>query len=169
MPLRRFAPVALALIAILPLRAQDDFKSTVVKHLKTSREFSVKVAQAMPEATYDFKLTPEQMSFAEQMIHLSQGLTYFLAPFAGQQPKPVKPKSKTKADVVSFMQIQYDDAIAKVGALTSDQISKTYKDGKESNTGYDLLLGMLDHCTHHRASAEMYLRAKGVTPPQYEF
>jgi uncharacterized damage-inducible protein DinB len=28
---------------------------------------------------------------------------------------------------------------------------------------------MLDHSTNHRASAEMYLRAKGITPPKYEF
>jgi hypothetical protein len=33
----------------------------------------------------------------------------------------------------------------------------------------ELLLAMLDHCTHHRASAEMYLRAKGITPTEYEF
>jgi uncharacterized damage-inducible protein DinB len=25
-------------------------------------------------------------------------------------------------------------------------------------------MGLLDHTTHHRASAEMYLRAKGITP-----
>ncbi len=30
-------------------------------------------------------------------------------------------------------------------------------------------MGMLDHSTHHRASAEMYLRAKGIKPPEYEY
>ena len=38
-----------------------------------------------------------------------------------------------------------------------------------SATGIDLLFNMLDHCTNHRASAEMYLRVKGITPPKYEF
>jgi uncharacterized damage-inducible protein DinB len=36
-------------------------------------------------------------------------------------------------------------------------------------TGSDMLLGVLDHTTHHRASAEMYLRAKGITPVEYQF
>ena len=36
-------------------------------------------------------------------------------------------------------------------------------------TGLDMLLGVLDHTTHHRASAEMYLRAKGITPAEYQF
>jgi uncharacterized damage-inducible protein DinB len=35
--------------------------------------------------------------------------------------------------------------------------------------GTEILLALLDHTTHHRASAEMYLRAKGITPTEYEF
>jgi uncharacterized damage-inducible protein DinB len=60
--------------------------------------------------------------------------------------------------------------IARVSSLSHDQIAKTYSSeelGKQ--TGLDLLLGLLDHTTHHRASAEMYLRAKGITPPEYQF
>jgi uncharacterized damage-inducible protein DinB len=36
-------------------------------------------------------------------------------------------------------------------------------------SGLELLMAMLDHTTHHRASAEMYIRAKGITPVEYEF
>jgi hypothetical protein len=53
-----------------PLLAQSDVKGTVLKHLKTSRDFTLKVADQMPEADYGFKLTPPQMSFGEQMVHL---------------------------------------------------------------------------------------------------
>jgi len=28
---------------------------------------------------------------------------------------------------------------------------------------------LMDHTTHHRASAEMYLRAKGIAPAEYQF
>lgn len=164
-----FASAAVAVLAVLPLQAQPDIKTEVLKHLKTSRDFTLSVAKAMPEADYDFKLTAPQMSFAEQIIHLSKGLSYFLSPFSGQPPHPAEPKSKSKADVLAFVQESYDDAIAKVGALTAEQIAKVYKEGDESNSGADLLIGMLDHCTHHRASAEMYMRAKGITPPAYQF
>jgi len=34
-------------------------------------------------------------------------------------------------------------------------------------SGYGLLIALLEHNAHHRASAEMYLRAKGITPPEY--
>ncbi len=161
-------------MAATPIRAQDDgksidVKSTVVKHLTTSRDFTLKVAEAMPESDYGFKLTAPQKSFAEQLVHLSQGLTYFLSAFSGQKPNPAKPPSLKKQDVIAFVQTSFDKAIETVSALTPEELSKTYKGPEGSMPGVDLLLGMLDHTTHHRASAEMYLRAKGITPPEYQF
>lgn len=161
-------PALLALAAI-PAAAQTPFQEAVVKHLTTSRDFTLKVAQAMPAEDYGFKLTPPQMSFAGQMIHLSQGLTYFLSQFSGEKPNPGKPKTESKDDVIAFVRQSFDDAIATVSKLTPEQIDKTYKSEAGTGSGMDLLFGILDHTTHHRASAEMYLRAKGITPPEYQF
>jgi len=163
--------VLLAVLAALamPASGQTTFQADVVKHLTTSRDFTLKVADAMPAADYGFKLTPPQMSFAGQMIHLSQGLTYFLSTFSGQKPNPGKPKSESKEDVMAFIRQSFDDAITTIGKLTPEQLAKTYKSEEGTESGTGLLLGMLDHTTHHRASAEMYLRAKGITPPEYQF
>ena len=158
----------LAALAV-PAQAQTTLQANVVKHLTTSRDFTLKVADAMPASDYGFKLTPPQMSFAGQMIHLSQGLSYFLSPFSGQKAAPGKPKSESKEDVMAFVRQSFDDAIATVGKLTPEQLAKTYKSDEGTSSGTELLLGMLDHTTHHRASAEMYLRAKGITPPEYQF
>ena len=99
----------------------------MLKHLKTSRDFTLKVAGQMPESCYDFKLTPPQMSFAEQMVHLSQSMSVFISPFSGQQPKPAKPASMSKKDVLAFMSKSFDSAIDQVSKLTPEQISKTYQ------------------------------------------
>jgi len=64
---------------------------------------------------------------------------------------------------------QFDQSIDKVSKLTPAQISKTYQSDAGSMTGLELLMFMMDHTTHHRASAEMYLRAKGITPAEYQF
>jgi uncharacterized damage-inducible protein DinB len=160
---------ALVAMAVMPVFAQTDVKAIVLKHLKTSRDFTLKVAAQMPESTYDFKLTPPQMSFAEQMVHLSQSLEVFTSPFAAQEPKPAKPASMSKKDVLAFMTKSFDTATAQVTKLTPEQFSKTYKSEDGTMTGLELLMGMLDHVTHHRASAEMYLRAKGITPAEYQF
>ena len=109
------------------------------------------------------------MSFAEQMVHLSQSLSVFVSPLAGEQPKSSKPVSLKKKDVLAYIGKSFDDAIEKISKLTNDQIMKTYKSEEGTMTGLVLLMGMLDHTTHHRASAEMYLRAKGITPAEYQF
>lgn len=165
------ACVAIALMAAIasPVFAQSDVQSAILKHLKTSRDFTLKVADQMPEADYAFRLTPPQMSFAEQMVHLTQALDEYIAPFSGQKPNPAKPASMSKKDVTAFVRKSFDDTIAKVSKLTPAQLSKTYASEEGNMTGLELLMGMLDHTTHHRASAEMYLRAKGITPVEYEF
>ncbi len=157
---------AVSLMAAVP---DADFKADILKHLATSRDFTVKVAEAMPAADYDFKISPPQMTFGEQITHLSQGLGYFLLPFSGDKPSEAKPKSKDKADVIAFIKMSFDEAITKVSKLTPEQIAKTYKGEGGAGTGMEFLLGMMDHTTHHRASAEMYLRAKGIAPPEYQF
>jgi uncharacterized damage-inducible protein DinB len=164
-----FLAVAAVPVFSMPIFAQADVKAIVLKHLKTSRDFTLKVADQMPAESYDFKLTPPQMSFAQQMTHLAQSLSAFTSPFSGHEAAPAKPASMSKKDVIAFVGKSYDDAIAQVSKLTPEQISKTYKSEEGSMTGLELLMAMLDHSTHHRASAEMYLRAKGITPSEYQF
>jgi uncharacterized damage-inducible protein DinB len=146
-----------------------DIKATILKHFKTSQDFTLKVAAAMPDADYGFRLTAPQMSFSGQMVHLAQGFDSFLSPIYGEKPKPPKPASGTKADVLALVKESFDRASERIGPLTAEQLEKSYKTDEGSLSGLDLLLGLLDHTTHHRASAEMYLRDKGITPPEYQF
>ena len=159
---------ACVLLVSQPASAQMDIRAIVVKHLTTSRDFTLKVADQMPEADYGFKLTPPQMSFAEQMVHLADDQAGLLAPFSTEKPKPSKPASMSKKDVMAFVRQSYDQSIALVSKLTPEQISRSYQFGG-SMTGLELLMFVLDHSTHHRASAEMYLRAKGIAPAEYQF
>jgi len=156
-------------LAGLPAFAQTDVKTVVLKHLKTSRDFTLKVAEQMPEADYGFKLTPPQMSFGEQMTHLAEEQAGFLAAFSNGKPNPGKPASTNKKDVLAYVRQAFDSSIAKVEKLTPAQISKTYMSDEGTMTGLELLMFLIDHTTHHRASAEMYLRAKGITPAEYQF
>ncbi len=161
--------IACLALAGLPAFAQTDIKAVVLKHLKVSRDFTLKVADQMPEASYNFKLTPPQMSFGEQMTHLAAEQAGLLAPFSTAKPAFGKPASTSKKDVIAFVQQCFDSSIATVSKLTPEQITKTYTGNEGTMTGLELLMFLMDHTTHHRASAEMYLRAKGITPTEYQF
>ena len=112
------------LVVPWPAQAQADIAAIVVKHLTTSRDFTLKVADQMPEADYGFKLTPPQMSFAEQMAHLAEDQANLLAPFASGGPKPSKPASMSKKDVMAYVRQSFDQSIATVSKLTPAQITK---------------------------------------------
>ncbi len=164
-----FATFAMMAAFAAPAFAQGDVKAYILKHLKTSEDFTLKVADQMPESAYDYKLTPPQMSFGGQLVHLSQSFDEYLAPFTGAAGPPAKPPSMSKKDVMAFVKKSYDGAIEKVSKLTPAQLAKSYSGGEGPMSGVELLMALLDHTTHHRASAEMYLRAKGITPVEYEF
>jgi uncharacterized damage-inducible protein DinB len=168
---QRFRCVAFALVAAFSTSAfaQSDVQAMVLKHLKTSREFTLKVADQMPESAYVFKLTPPQMSFAEQMVHLSQAFDEYLSPFLGKKANPGKPASMSKKDVIVFVRKSFNSSIETVSKLSPAQLTKSYNSDEGTMSGLELVMAMLDHTTHHRASAEMYLRAKGITPVEYQF
>src|SRR4051794_34816673 len=151
------------------LSASGDLKAMVLKHLKTSEDFTLKVAEAMPEGDYDFKLTPDQMTFGGQITHLTQAVLHYLAPLSTDKPAASKPASPKKADVIAFVKASFEAAEADISKLTMDDMSKTFKMGNRPMSGMELILGMFVHTAHHRSAAEMYLRAKGIAPPPYQF
>jgi len=164
------------LIAILVLAAgvsvllaDDNFVPLMAKHVKTSGEFTVAVAEQMPDADYGYKLTPPQMSFAEQVAHIADSNSYFCATLAGDKAGATKPASMGKADVIAFLKKSNAYCQQVVSKATVAQLAKSYKAEGGQMTGTELILILLDHSTHHRAQLEMYLRSKGITPTQYRF
>lgn len=92
-----------------------------------------------------------------------------LAAFSNDRPKTSKPASMSKKDVIAFVGQSFDHSIDVVSKITPAQLAKSYQTGEGSMSGLEMLMFLMDHTTHHRASAEMYLRAKGITPTEYEF
>ena len=62
--------VTLLVIAI-PVAAQTTQKDILLKHWKTSGDFTIAVDSAMPADGYTFRPTPEEMSFGELMAHIA--------------------------------------------------------------------------------------------------
>jgi hypothetical protein len=55
----------------VPALARTTVKDTLVKHWKTSGEFTIAVANAMPAGGYTFRPNPEEMSYGELMAHIA--------------------------------------------------------------------------------------------------
>ena len=152
--------------------AVDDF----VRDWQISKRFTLAVAAAMPAAAYDFKATPEEMTFGEQMIHLTSSL--FVAFFSVSGVRPVYdalPKEVTKDVVLDWIDKSFDYVIQVLPRLSDKQLSEAVfpvkfegRPGPDIN-GRDMIMNMFVHVAHHRAQCEVYLRLKGIKPPIYTF
>jgi len=58
-------------VAAIPVCAQTPQKDVLLKHWKTSGEFTLAVANAMPADGYTFRATSEEMSFGQLMAHIA--------------------------------------------------------------------------------------------------
>src|SRR5437764_10953496 len=76
----------------------------------------IAMAEDFPEDKYDYKPTPAQRSFAEQLLHAC-GASYFFTNLAEGKPLPTeedppRSKYKSKADVVAFVKKSVEDGAA---------------------------------------------------------
>src|SRR3989440_6551640 len=76
------------------------------------------MAEDFPEDKYDFKPTPAERSFAEQLLHAAGANYYFINLVRGEKPPAEEDAKrenyKTKADVVAFVKKSFADGAAAI-------------------------------------------------------
>jgi hypothetical protein len=102
------------LVIAVPTAAQTAQKDILVKHWKTSGDFTIAVANAMPADGYTFRPTPEEMSFGELMAHIAALDRNACANASGLTP-PALP-----AKIEEWVQ----DTVAGSGQRRSDSVRK---------------------------------------------
>ncbi|WP_460908155.1 DinB family protein [Spirosoma areae] len=137
-----------------------------------AREFTKEYLDAMPEDGVGFKPTPEIRSFAEQMLHLTAANYNFGAmasgktnPFQGKKLEEM-PELKTKAALTKAVLDSYDFVIDAVKGMNDAQLAELVKMGQRGEMSRELILAKgFEHQTHHRGQATIYIRMKGIKPP----
>jgi uncharacterized damage-inducible protein DinB len=160
--------------------AQTSVKDALVKHWKTSGEFTIAVAKAMPAESYNFRPNPEEMSFGQLMAHIAQANVGACANASGMT-RPAPPpkiaewaKATGKVDVdrevaLQFLTDTFDFCNKAVAAMTPELMDREAGPAARHLTGYEWLWSYFTHTAHHRGQAEVYLRVKGIKPPNYAF
>jgi uncharacterized damage-inducible protein DinB len=142
-----------------------------------SKQFTLGVANAMPAEFYNFKPNPDEMTFGEQMVHLAGSNIFRFNQITGIQPPfpfdPGKPAAADKQSVLKMLDQSFDYVISVLPQITPEQLKRTWHipswKGRPDPDGRAMILNMFVHTAHHRAQCDVYLRAKGIKPPDYEF
>ena len=169
---------ALLLPAVAP--AQTTVKDALAKHWKTSGEFTIAVADAMPADDYNFRPNPVEMSFGELMAHIA-GVNENACANASGLKRPDLPaalaawsKDYLKADVpkdaaLAFLKESFAFCDKAIAAMTPERFDTVVGPPARNLTGFEWLWAYFTHTAHHRGQAEIYLRLKGIKPPDYAF
>lgn len=149
----------------------ETIKGHMVADWERAKAYTKEYLDAMPEDGMSLKPTPDIRSFAEQMLHMSQGTIGLIVSGTGATPifqgKSLEKMDelKTKSAVMQVVMQAYDFAIESIRTLDASKLSNVVKRGKYEVTQYGWLNKAFEHQTHHRAQATIYLRLKGIKPP----
>src|SRR5579872_6639625 len=102
----------LAALAI-PAIAQTSVKDALVKHWKTTADFTLAVAKLMPADQYGFKPVPAELSFSQVVVQVG-GANLGACANASGMPRPAVPQKITEA-LKSEKDVDKDTAIKFLG------------------------------------------------------
>jgi hypothetical protein len=169
----------LALLALsLPAFAQSTVKDALVKHWKVSSDFTIAVAKLMPADSYGFRPVPEELSFGQLVIQIAVANVGACASASGAT-RPAPPDALMKAlrdekinvekdAAVKYLSDTFDFCNQQIAGITPEKLDAVAGTTRKM-TGFEWLWAYFTHTAHHRGQAEVYLRVKGIKPPDYVF
>jgi uncharacterized damage-inducible protein DinB len=122
----------------------------------------------MPAGQYAFRPDPPSMTFGEQILHIVQTNQAFCEGLKDRQAARVQ-STTDKATLVKLLGESFDTCAATIGSLTDAELDAVHNSPDGRMPGREVLLALYAHMAHHRGQMEVYLRIKGIAPPEYIF
>ncbi|HXZ30655.1 MAG TPA: DinB family protein [Terriglobales bacterium] len=143
--------------------------SSVVKEILPRQQKNlVAAAEEMPADKYDFKPTPQQMSFAHLVIHVAESNNHLCAKISDSaEPKTGELKETDGKDkLVAALKASFDFCDTALAKVDDSKLGDTVelfggRKGPRAAAMFFLTNGWADHYS----AAAMYLRLNGLLPP----
>lgn len=143
--------------------------SDVAREMLKGREKNIVAAfEKMPADKFDFKPTPEQMSFGHLAAHIVSS-NYFFCSSAGDVPRPKTEELKGtegKDKLVAALKASFEFCHTALAQADDSKINDniTWFDGKPRPRAWAFMTLSGSWADHYGAAA-MYLRQSGILPP----
>lgn len=131
------------------------------------------MAADFPEDKLDYKATPAQRTFAEQLLHAAGANYFFIAAATGTQPpksaeQPSRETYKTRGQIVEYIKRVYSEGDSAIKELGDKGLLGTAKSpfGNETVTRAALFMFAIAHANDHYGQCVVYYRLNGLVPPE---
>jgi hypothetical protein len=153
-------------------------KDALVKHWKASDDFTIGVATLMPADGYSFKPIPDELSFGQVLIQVARANLGACAIASGTKRPDVAAalveqesgkQAPDKDAILQFLSSSFDFCNQAIAGITPEKLDAVVGPPNRKMTGFEWLWAYFTHTAHHRGQLEVYLRLKGIKPPEYVF
>lgn len=156
------------------LAQQNNFIKDYVERLQNSRNYLILVAQNMPEDKYNYKASPESLTFAENLLHIGYALDWHSHSLLGGRESRVwntdtvfKVGTKSKKEMITLITNTFDGAIELIEHFDTTQFDDELDYFGLNRTKRQIFFLLADHITHHRGQMLVYMRLNNLVPPRY--
>jgi hypothetical protein len=157
------APARAAAAGAMPSRA------VLLEDVERSRQNVLKYLDAAPDSVLAFRPMPGVRTFAGQVSHAA-GSNPFILASAWKVPSRFRPDStaeQSKAGLRTLVNGAYDEFARLVREVPESQLAATGNFANMTKPNWRWVGTALEHTTWTLGQTVPYLRANGVTPPQY--
>ena len=159
----------------IPVSAQSEKAHLAELQQKWSnaKTYTLALAGYMPAEKYGFRPVDGEMSFGEQLVHLSSNMVWLSSDYLSGAKPPHDRKEiegyagKSKEEVLKVVEESLNYAASTLKNFNPNQLNESVKFFAGPMTKRQIIMLMNDHLTHHRAQAIVYLRLNEVLPPKY--
>ena len=150
-------------------QSTDSLEVQLARKWEHSKTYALKLAASMPEENYDFKASPEEMSFREQLLHIADNINWLSSSylFCDAPKKRSTDVKLSKAGVLKVLEDAYNRGLKANTNVSTSLLDENVKFSASAMTRRQILILMHDHQTHHLGQLIVYLRLKGIKPPPY--
>jgi hypothetical protein len=167
--MKRLVMIGIVLLSASALAQQSKSPaSDVLREMLTGREKNTVAAfEEMPADKFDYKPTPQQMTFGHLAAHIVEGNNYFCANVGDvPQPKVEFQGTEGKEKLVAGVKASFEFCHTALAKADDSKMSEnvTWFDGKPRARAW-AFMGAAASWADHYGTAAMYLRLNGLLPP----
>ena len=170
--MKRLAMIAvvalLAPVGAMAQQASTNPVSDAVRNIVAQRtKIIVAAAEEMPADKYSYHPTPQQMTFAHLVVHLSGSNFFLCSSIAGTKP-PEREKladTDSKDKLVSALKASFDYCNGVLAKMDDSKLGETVPFFRGSQSRAAVMINFTDDLFDHYSQAAMYLRMNGLLPP----
>jgi uncharacterized damage-inducible protein DinB len=159
---------ASAIAQTAPAQTKNPVSSALRDILPGRQKNTIAAVEAMPADKFNYKPTPDQMTFGHLVAHMIEANNMLCSKAAAVAAPKVEEAKDTDAKdkLVAALKASFDFCSDTLAKMDDSKLAETAEGmGGQQLSRARFALGLASNWADHYAEAAMYLRLNGVLPP----